>query len=61
MELEDQTTQKYIRFLEVEQNASPHTVLAYRRALCDFKASWASMYDGERLNLIISELSYHTA
>src|SRR6267378_5951331 len=37
MELEDQTTQKYIRFLEVEQNASPHTVLAYRRALCDFK------------------------
>jgi site-specific recombinase XerD len=37
MELEDQTTQKYIRFLEVEQNASPHTVLAYRRALSDFK------------------------
>ena len=37
MELKDQTIEKYVRFLEVEQDASPRTVLAYRRALCDFK------------------------
>jgi integrase/recombinase XerC len=37
VKLEDQTIEKYVRFLQVEQNASPHTICAYRLALYKFK------------------------
>ena len=36
-DVSDSTVEKYLEYLQVERNASPRTVLAYRRALCDFK------------------------
>jgi integrase/recombinase XerC len=37
VDVSDSTIEKYLEYLQVERNASPRTVLAYRRALCDFK------------------------
>jgi len=37
VDVNDSTVEKYLEYLQVERNASPRTVLAYRRALCDFK------------------------
>jgi integrase/recombinase XerC len=37
MQLKDQTVENYLEYLQVERNASPHTVCAYRIALYKFK------------------------
>jgi integrase/recombinase XerC len=37
MQLKDQTVENYLEYLQVERNASSHTVCAYRIALYNFK------------------------